>query len=796
MVFLQLEVKVYPREPVPGPQNKDNGDQNGPKTYVGLWLSIENPEECTIAHLVWLINKEWAFMFPEEEKLEIKKLINDERPMVLLHPKMSVAHYWVNKGKASADGCDQYGAVGVIQKPSTAPQRFLSVPPGFEHEVQAENARLSSRVSPIAEEPELAPGIAMSVESEPVIAKPSKIVVLRCKRRASRSPDHPSVKAPRLGTDQARSQPSRPSVQAKAQTPELPDGDWSLCPDGHRMPTFASPRQNTRYSKPNPKGLGLDVKSSPKAWKTTRASDVSSPLPPFPSSALSSAKNSNPHRRVSFTDSAVPQSATRISLTPSQVSVTPSSQATVVYPPGITKEKIAQIEKATRERAALLEEARAMAKDSHTDPSIIETVRNIGSLDDKIHELKNLPPKERKARSRHTSRQKEELDALLGKFKKYKADLKKEQKKEQEKDKENEDMMDIDPKEQAESESESESESSSESGSESGSGSESPSQSGSESESGSGPGSESESDGSEPSDGEDLAQAADEEMEDEPREPTRETVGSTAVSDAKDGETLDEDSDEEEDPTPRKKHSKNVMSLFDIEADDSPADDEQEDSDEEYSEEEEDSEDSDEVKTKEKVEESDSGDESNSVSSSKSEKISNITDEAQDQVNGQATPSKNPEEQTVSNPTLSQRAAYLQADLEAPFSPPSSAAHNANEDDSSSSSESSSDSELDPALGYGIPQRPTTSVFDPPAKNEMDRPMTLLERVALARRDEAARVAREQEAREQEARELASSQPKPDASEPSVSEAESVDDMGDMLPNGTWGKIRRPRFNR
>lgn len=152
MVVLQLRAKIYPRKQAhdPGQDSDENEYRNGPRHYATLLLSIPQPEECSVARLGWLISEEWASLFPNQEKLVIKKIVMDEDHTLLLRPQMSVAQIWVNQGKAHTDGWDQCGVVGVIQKPSShVPQRLPSAVPEFDKAMQTAGKRVVLRVSPV-----------------------------------------------------------------------------------------------------------------------------------------------------------------------------------------------------------------------------------------------------------------------------------------------------------------------------------------------------------------------------------------------------------------------------------------------------------------------------------------------------------------------------------------------------------------------------------------------------------------------------------------------------------------------
>ncbi|KAJ5644170.1 uncharacterized protein N7484_006677 [Penicillium longicatenatum] len=146
MVFLRLEVRVYPREQIPpesgflrsmlSTKKPESEETNMIKSFAGLLLTLEKPEELSLADLTYLIKRKWKELRPNSEPLVIKKLLDDTMPMVDLDAGMSVEEVFVNRGKARADGHDQRGIVRVIQKPHDRPdapaQRFPSVDLDFE----------------------------------------------------------------------------------------------------------------------------------------------------------------------------------------------------------------------------------------------------------------------------------------------------------------------------------------------------------------------------------------------------------------------------------------------------------------------------------------------------------------------------------------------------------------------------------------------------------------------------------------------------------------------------------------
>ena len=74
MVFLRLEVRVFPREQVgssPGflrsIMKNSNEEATGPKSFAGFLLTLEKPEELTMGDLTHLIKEKWRALRPNQE---------------------------------------------------------------------------------------------------------------------------------------------------------------------------------------------------------------------------------------------------------------------------------------------------------------------------------------------------------------------------------------------------------------------------------------------------------------------------------------------------------------------------------------------------------------------------------------------------------------------------------------------------------------------------------------------------------------------------------------------------------
>ncbi|CAI7651120.1 unnamed protein product [Penicillium glandicola] len=145
MVFLRLSIKVFPREQLSSNSgsgwtflgtrkatNDDSSQGSAVSTTLkkpGVFLLVlEHPEEVSLGGLAGMIQEHWAKLHPELEPLAIKKILDDTKEELDLHPDLTVADVWVDYGKARTDGLDQRGSVRVLQKPTTAaPERFPSV---------------------------------------------------------------------------------------------------------------------------------------------------------------------------------------------------------------------------------------------------------------------------------------------------------------------------------------------------------------------------------------------------------------------------------------------------------------------------------------------------------------------------------------------------------------------------------------------------------------------------------------------------------------------------------------------
>jgi len=76
MVFLRLEVRVYPPEqisPTPGllgsimGRNERNREDLNATNFASLMLDLEKPEEVTMAELALMIVDEWRVVCPDQE---------------------------------------------------------------------------------------------------------------------------------------------------------------------------------------------------------------------------------------------------------------------------------------------------------------------------------------------------------------------------------------------------------------------------------------------------------------------------------------------------------------------------------------------------------------------------------------------------------------------------------------------------------------------------------------------------------------------------------------------------------
>ncbi|KAJ5280669.1 hypothetical protein N7478_006041 [Penicillium angulare] len=420
MVFLRLEVRVYPRESgqnggifnaVLG-KRPENEDSNGPKkTYAGFLLTLKTPEDYTMGDLSYLIKEKWQALRPEAEQLVIKKLLDDTMPSIDLEVGMSVADVFVDRGKALADGHDQRGIVRVVQKPndSYAPVRFPSVVQDFEGASEAYARKKAKRplgkaFSPIPEHPHDTPISSVEIPRKPLdkISPTSPLPVTNGESPAVTSP------SPREGSRKRKqSSPERdtPAKEARVEKEAQSNDTTPPLRKSTRISSFASPNRRLSYSQPAENGLGLGITGSAKANKIA-PSNSSPQLPPVPQSILSkSSKNThaNPNRRISFAESATPPanghpnkkpasisaSASRQkeknSIPPSSQSVVPtSSQASnIQYPPGVDPEKIRRLTEERLQQERSKDEARQLRNDPKADKSLLVLAQRICYLLDR-----------------------------------------------------------------------------------------------------------------------------------------------------------------------------------------------------------------------------------------------------------------------------------------------------------------------------------------------------------------------------------------------------------------------------
>ncbi|KAJ5108199.1 hypothetical protein N7456_004874 [Penicillium angulare] len=442
MVFLRLEVRVYPRESgqngsifstVLG-KRPENEDPNGPKkTYAGFLLTLKNPEEYTMGDLSYLIKEKWQALRPEAEQLAIKKLLDDTMPSIDLEVGMCVADVFVDRGKALADGHDQRGIVRVVQKPndSHAPVRFPSVVQDFEGASEAYARKkakksLGKAFSPIPEHPHDTPISSVEIPHQPLndapIPSPLFITNGESLNVTSPSPRERSRK-------RKQSTPDRhtPAKEARVEKePRSNDNSPSILRRSKRIPSFASPNRRLSYSQPAQDGLGLGITGSPKANRTA-PSNSSPQLPPVHQSILSkSSKNthSNPKRRISFAESATPPadshpnkkpaststSASRqkhnTSIPPSSQSVVPTSSqvSNIQYPPGVDPEKIRRLAEEGMQHERCKSEARRLLNDPNADKSLLALAKSICQMVDRPKKSKSFQDNQK-------------LKALLNEFK-------------------------------------------------------------------------------------------------------------------------------------------------------------------------------------------------------------------------------------------------------------------------------------------------------------------------------------------------------------------------------------------
>lgn len=78
MVFLRLEVKVFPREQASSSSGLfrsligNNGDRTRdeavvPKKFASFLLAMDNPEDITLGDLACMILDEWRMLRPDQE---------------------------------------------------------------------------------------------------------------------------------------------------------------------------------------------------------------------------------------------------------------------------------------------------------------------------------------------------------------------------------------------------------------------------------------------------------------------------------------------------------------------------------------------------------------------------------------------------------------------------------------------------------------------------------------------------------------------------------------------------------
>ncbi|PGG99844.1 hypothetical protein AJ79_08396 [Helicocarpus griseus UAMH5409] len=120
MVFLRLSVKVIP------PAQLGNESQP-PGKVVSFLLVVPDPERKSMGYLACVIREHWGQLYPGEEPLDIKRLVDDNHPDDIVNPSLTVAQVFVDSGLAERDGQDQRATVRVIQNPRQQPPRYGSV---------------------------------------------------------------------------------------------------------------------------------------------------------------------------------------------------------------------------------------------------------------------------------------------------------------------------------------------------------------------------------------------------------------------------------------------------------------------------------------------------------------------------------------------------------------------------------------------------------------------------------------------------------------------------------------------
>ncbi|KAJ5638931.1 hypothetical protein N7528_001321 [Penicillium herquei] len=445
MVLLRLHVRVFPREQAPNQREgltqsvlRTTENEDDKQSFVGFLLLVEKPEDYTLHDLAWLIKEKWGKLRPHSEPLVIKKLLDDSMPHSDLDIKLSVADVFINRGKAETDGFDQSGIVRVIQKPAIhAPTRFPSVVQDFDGPVASRGRRQSPIFSPISEEPHEpydspsfpaqrldltseTPTLPMNISndySNPPTSSYASVTAQSRKRSLDSTENNRPPKEPRLGTVVHTARNTTPPPQPTRGTLQRPP----------RIPTFARPNPKLSYSKPHGNGLGLDPSTSPKARRRGSLTNIpstdfnshvsgSSP-PPLPviSTTLSQTPRDRRHiqdRHVTFSDSPMVQKPPRSSLASSQISITPSQQGSVVFPQGVSADKIQQLQARAQEKIDLLEEARAMQEDPNIENSLRSLASEICSIDTRLKRPKSSFHVKADAQKK--------LDELLRRFKETK----------------------------------------------------------------------------------------------------------------------------------------------------------------------------------------------------------------------------------------------------------------------------------------------------------------------------------------------------------------------------------------
>ncbi|KAJ5648741.1 hypothetical protein N7490_005113 [Penicillium lividum] len=319
MVFLRLEVRVYPPEQLPGflrsilPGKRPESDEtNKQKPFAGLLLTLEKPEDLSMGDLGRLIKQKWEAIHPNSP-LVIKKLLDDTMPAVDIEVETSVQDVFVDRGKARADGHDQRGIVRVIQKPCAhAPERLPSVDLDFE------------------------------AASESFSRK---------RKQQTPESDVPS-KEPRLEGQTGRSTLEAPTSPGSTRRRDL-GPSWT---SPHRRPSNVSP--------PNGRGLGLGVTSSPpKRAAQDRQRRVS---------FQPAGDEDTPRARKGPQSSIIPSS---------QVSVPPSSQVSgMVYPADL--EMIQELQKRCENEEREMNLVAQLLQDPKTHASLRPTLLKMSDIYD------------------------------------------------------------------------------------------------------------------------------------------------------------------------------------------------------------------------------------------------------------------------------------------------------------------------------------------------------------------------------------------------------------------------------